>query len=351
MKKLPILSAALLAFASPAFAEKPTQIEPENTPVKMATKPTPALVSYSGFQVMTKEVADHRAKRLITLDQFNKMSAEKNTIILDTRSAHSFKGLHMKGATHMNFSDFTKEKLEKLIPDKNTRILIYCNNNFKDNPATMMMKMRPLALNIPTYINLYGYGYQNVYELSEHLSINDNRIKLGGTIAAKYAKKVSPDRAITPAEVDYQGFTKLIEKFAPEREKRLISLDKFNEMSKEPNTIILDTRSAKAFKGIHLTNAVHLNFSDFTQQKLSKVIPDKNTRILIYCNNNIKADPEKIPEFQPKGSSLALNIPTNINLNGYGYKNVFELKVLVPINDSRLSLTGTKVPSITKPVK
>lgn len=24
-----------------------------------------------------------------------------------------------------------------------------------------------LALNIPTYLNLYGYGYKNVYELNE----------------------------------------------------------------------------------------------------------------------------------------------------------------------------------------
>ena len=39
-----------------------------------------------------------------------------------------------------------------------------------------------LALNIPTYINLYGYGYQNVYELNELVSVNDKRIQFVGSV-------------------------------------------------------------------------------------------------------------------------------------------------------------------------
>jgi hypothetical protein len=38
-----------------------------------------------------------------------------------------------------------------------------------------------LALNIPTYINLYGYGYKNVYELDELVNVNDKRIEFEGT--------------------------------------------------------------------------------------------------------------------------------------------------------------------------
>jgi hypothetical protein len=40
-----------------------------------------------------------------------------------------------------------------------------------------------LALNIPTYINLYGYGYRNVYELNELINVSDPSIKFEGTIA------------------------------------------------------------------------------------------------------------------------------------------------------------------------
>ena len=42
-----------------------------------------------------------------------------------------------------------------------------------------------LALNIPTYINLYGYGYKNVYELSELVSVFDRRIEFEGTAIGK----------------------------------------------------------------------------------------------------------------------------------------------------------------------
>jgi hypothetical protein len=44
-------------------------------------------------------------------------------------------------------------------------------------------KPKMMALNIPTYINLYGYGYHNVYELNELVKVRDPRIAFEGTIA------------------------------------------------------------------------------------------------------------------------------------------------------------------------
>jgi hypothetical protein len=40
----------------------------------------------------------------------------------------------------------------------------------------LLNKMAPLALNIPTFINLYAYGYENIYELKEYLNENDKRV-------------------------------------------------------------------------------------------------------------------------------------------------------------------------------
>jgi hypothetical protein len=80
-----------------------------------------------------------------------------------------------------------------MIPNADTRILIYCNNNFINDqanfasktviPILINKKIAPisLALNIPTYINLYGYGYRNVYELSELVSTLDKRITFEGS--------------------------------------------------------------------------------------------------------------------------------------------------------------------------
>lgn len=156
----------------------------------------PAKVDFDAYEKLVSEVKEHRKSRLVSLEKFLLMSKEKNVVILDTRSDAMYKSKHVKGAIHLNFSDFTQANLEKLIPNKDTRILIYCNNNFdKDDlnfPTKAYVPAKPkntnqltLALNIPTYINLYGYGYKNVFELSEFVSIYDDRIKFEGTSVAK----------------------------------------------------------------------------------------------------------------------------------------------------------------------
>ncbi|HNB99804.1 MAG TPA: rhodanese-like domain-containing protein, partial [Leptospiraceae bacterium] len=113
-------------------------------------------------------------------------------IILDTRSPAMYKSKHIKGAVHLNFSDFTQRNLARVIPSFDTKVLIYCNNNFEDDQVNFASKIAAppvannttpitLALNIPTYINLYGYGYKNVYELKELVSVRDERISFEGT--------------------------------------------------------------------------------------------------------------------------------------------------------------------------
>lgn len=123
-------------------------------------------VDYAGFQDLTIEVAIYRQKRLLERETFFAKAAENGAIILDTRSAAAFQAGHIKGAINLPFSDFTDEKLAKVLGKDTSRpILIYCNNNFSDNRQPIALKAAPLALNIPTFINLYGYGYKNVWEL------------------------------------------------------------------------------------------------------------------------------------------------------------------------------------------
>ena len=131
-------------------------------------------VDYAGFQALTSEVADIRADRLLTLEQFQARAAQADTLILDTRSAAAFYAGHIEGAVNLPFSDFTEEALEQVIgADKGRPLLIYCNNNFSDDVVPVMLKSAPLALNIPTFINLVGYGYTNVWELGDTVSISE----------------------------------------------------------------------------------------------------------------------------------------------------------------------------------
>ena len=140
-----------------------------------------AKIDYHGFDKLTQEVQKYRQTRLVDVKEFVDLSREPNTVILDTRSEWAYNGRHIKGAIHLNFSDFTADKLAELIPDQNTRILIYCNNNFFGDPKRMALKSGPLALNIPTFINLYGYGYKNIYELKNLVSVDDKRMQFEGT--------------------------------------------------------------------------------------------------------------------------------------------------------------------------
>lgn len=133
-------------------------------------------IDYGSFIALSQELEGYRQKRLIDITTFNQMAEEDNTIILDTRSKEAFEDIHLAGAVHLNFSDFTAKKLAKIIPDKNTRILIYCNNNFVSPMEALTNKSPGLALNIPTFINLYGYGYHNIYELKDYLDQQDERV-------------------------------------------------------------------------------------------------------------------------------------------------------------------------------
>jgi hypothetical protein len=206
-----------------------------------------ALVNYDYFEQLVSEVKGHRAKRMVSLEEFQAKSLEENTLILDTRSKEMYDKKHIKGAIHLNFADFniwSLDSITKAHGGKDAQVLIYCNNNFWVKPkfiasildgkypkldvsvlelsdqafigkgtspmydakdiellldsnkisdsivaqppkpetkATVFSDEKSLALNIPTYINLYGYGYRNIFELKEMIDVNDSAIEFEGT--------------------------------------------------------------------------------------------------------------------------------------------------------------------------
>lgn len=188
-------------------------LEAEQNDDSLSLNYTKAYVDFDVFDKISADAKKHRSSRLIDFNTFKKFSKEENTIILDTRSKRMYDKMHIKGAVHINFSDFTQAYLAEIIPDTKTRILIYCNNNFSQEqlflepmPTKMVLpdfgqslQMDPnliisdetyekpytMALNIPTYINLYGYHYRNVYELDELVSTFTLGLELEGTDVAQ----------------------------------------------------------------------------------------------------------------------------------------------------------------------
>ncbi len=134
-------------------------------------------IDYPGFRELTLKVEAQRRDRLIDFSRFKAEAAKPGVLILDARSADAFARGHIAGAVNLPFTDFTAESLAQAIgPDRDRPILIYCNNNFRNDAPPVMLKSRPLALNIQTFINLVGYGYANVWELNDVIDFNDPQV-------------------------------------------------------------------------------------------------------------------------------------------------------------------------------
>ncbi len=136
----------------------------------------PAIDSARYVQAV-RRVTDYRAARRLTEDEFIALSRLPGTVILDARSRAKYDELHIRGAINLPFPDIALDSLAQLLPDKRTRILIYCNNNFADAPGPFPTKLPSASLNLATWTALYDYGYRNVYELGPLLDVKTTRIE------------------------------------------------------------------------------------------------------------------------------------------------------------------------------
>jgi len=143
---------------------------------KMPAIVNPA-IDMQGYLKAASEAAQQRESFRLTEDEFIRISHEPGTIILDARSHEKYETLHIKGAINLSFPDITVLSLNRMLPDKNARILIYCNNNFVGDQKAFPTKIPTASLNLSTYIALYTYGYRNVYELGPLLDINKSKIE------------------------------------------------------------------------------------------------------------------------------------------------------------------------------
>jgi hypothetical protein len=167
----------------------------------------------------------------------------------------------------------------------------------------------------------------------------------GAAAQGEPSEKSSKGALLEPGNelIDVKGFNRATVDALLLRESRRISESQFIALTKEENTIVLDTRSAAKFALLHVKGAVHLNFSDLTTQSLARAIPNKDRRILIYCNNNFDKEVKKPVAFESKAPEMALNIPTFITLHAYGYKNIYELGPLLEVQKTKISLVGMKL--------
>ena len=138
---------ASFLFAVAIFASAPAQAQTSNP-----------LIDYDGYTGLVSEVAPVRRERLIPLADFKARTARPGVLLLDARSAQAFAEGHIEGAVNLPLPDFTAETLADVIGTDPTR------------------EKLELALNIQTFVNLYGYGYRNIFELGEAVDMDSPEV-------------------------------------------------------------------------------------------------------------------------------------------------------------------------------
>lgn len=164
------LMMCVLALAQLLSAAPDSSTVPSGAPVNPA-------IDMEGYLRVSVAAARYREGRRISEEEFIRLSRDPGTVVLDARSHEKYNELHVKGAINLSFPDIAIESLARTIPDKNTRILIYCNNNFLNAKGPFPPKLASASLNLSTFIALYNYGYRNVYELGSLIDVREAKLE------------------------------------------------------------------------------------------------------------------------------------------------------------------------------
>ncbi|MFT4547587.1 MAG: phage shock protein E [Pseudoalteromonas tetraodonis] len=196
MKTIATLS--LLGLAATWFA----LAESETIPI---AKSTGKACDSARFLTVAVEAEELRSQRRLTEAEFAKAAADPDTIVLDARGSEFYERRHVLGAVNLPYTHFGAANLGLAIPSPSTRVLIYCRNNLRgaafpgtptfpvateirivggkefEYPAEYdppeIPKSFVAGLNIPTYITLHSYGYDNVWELDDVVDPDDSPIQ------------------------------------------------------------------------------------------------------------------------------------------------------------------------------
>ena len=85
--------------------------------------------------------------------------AKKSVVLIDLRAKESFERAHIRGAINVPIEALTAEQLKTLVPNSDSRIVVYCTNNF--------MPTRMIALTTLGYPAIEQLGYSNVHRLED----------------------------------------------------------------------------------------------------------------------------------------------------------------------------------------
>lgn len=111
-----------------------------------------------------------RSERQIHYTKVPEILKKGDAIILDVRSKESYDCGHIKGAKNLSLTDITEKTLPKIVPSKQTKIIIYCEKTL--SPPVRRMAATKIAFPI-----IYKLGYENIHEIEEVMYFDDKTLK------------------------------------------------------------------------------------------------------------------------------------------------------------------------------
>ncbi|MDX2113577.1 MAG: rhodanese-like domain-containing protein [Alphaproteobacteria bacterium] len=137
-------------------------------------------IPYDVFFNTAAELALLREKRIISAEQLlTIMREEKDFFLVDVRDKADYESQHIKGAINIPLSSLIMKDVQKIIPDKKMKIIVYCKNALEINPT------REAGLSMQAFPVFYQLGYENLHELASYSVSNLENLPFIETEEAK----------------------------------------------------------------------------------------------------------------------------------------------------------------------
>jgi rhodanese-related sulfurtransferase len=114
-----------------------------------------------GFLKLVAEAKKH-VNEISVAEARGKLAANPKVVLLDVREDHEWEAGHAAGAAHLGKGIFERD-LEKLYPDANAEIIMYCGGGFRSAltcEAALKMGYRKVHSIIGGYKGMVAAGWQ-----------------------------------------------------------------------------------------------------------------------------------------------------------------------------------------------
>ena len=212
----------------------------------------PAVRAADGPPVAPAKSAPENKTRQVSVEEFTKLRADTNHLVLDVRTEQEFQAGHIPGAMNLdvNGTNFTAQAARL---DRSKTYLVHCVVGHRSEPACG----RLAALGVTNILDFHT-GLKAWKEAGQPVEVS------------------SASTAVAPAQQ------------IQEVKMKRVDVEEFAKLRADTNNIVLDVRTEKEFQAGHIPGAVHIdvNAKDFEAQ-VGKL--GTNKTFLVHCAAGVRS--------------------------------------------------------------